>query len=95
MSESNFRCRCGEPLYQAEGMHHRVYHCLSCNEFFCIKGEDHYWLVDEIDLTTGQIIPMEQTEKGRKHVEAENKRLRKIYHTETLCIEESKKEKTE
>jgi hypothetical protein len=54
-------------------MNHRVYHCLVCNEFFCVKGEDHYWRVDEIDLATGQIIPVEQTEKGRKHIEEEQK----------------------
>ena len=93
MTESNFRCRCGEPLYLGDSMHHRVYHCLVCNEFFCVKGENHYWRVDELDLETGQIIPVEQTEKGRKHIEEENKRLRKIFHTQSLCVDETKGDK--
>jgi hypothetical protein len=80
MSESNFRCKCGEPLYFSDdGPHHRVYHCLACNEFYCVKGEDHWWIVDEIDPATGQIIPMEQTEKGKIHVAQEQARLKKLY----------------
>ena len=92
MSESNFRCKCGEPLYAADGgFHHRVYHCLACNEFYVVKGEDHYWLVDEIDMATGQIIPMEQTEKGKKYLAEEKKRLKKLYG-KSLNVDEEKQE---
>jgi hypothetical protein len=80
MSESNFRCKCGEPLYKNDDiLHHTIYHCLACNEFYVVKGQDHYWLVDEIDIATGQIIPMEQTEKGKIHIQKENERLKRLY----------------
>lgn len=82
--ESNFRCKCGEPLMLiGDGLlHHRMYHCSNCNEIYAVKGQDHYMICDEIDLSTGKIIPMEETEKGKKYVEEEEKRLRKLYPNE-------------
>ena len=88
MLESNYRCKCGEPLYRSDSLHHTIYHCLECNEFYAVKGQDHYWVVDEIDLATGKIIPMEQTEKGKKHVQTEKKRLMRIYGVQFQSSEE-------
>jgi len=80
MSESNFRCKCGEPLWFSDTVtRHRIYHCMQCNEIYAVKGDDHYMIIDEIDPKTGQIIPMEETEKGKKYVEKENKRLKRLY----------------
>ena len=80
MSESNLRCICGEPLFFSDnGVRHRIYHCLKCNEIYAVKGEEHYMILSEIDTKTGQIIPMEQTEKGKKYLLKESKRLKKLY----------------
>ena len=82
MSESNLRCKCGEPLWfcdSSSGCRHRIYHCIQYNEIYAVKGDDHYMLIDEIDTKTGQIIPMEQTEKGKIYVRKESKRLKKLY----------------
>jgi len=85
MSESNLRCKCGEPLFFSDnGVRHRIYTCLHCNEIYAVKGDDHYMLLDEIDPKTGQIIPMEQTEKGKAYLLKENKRLKKLYKVQVM-----------
>ena len=81
MSESNFRCSCGEPLYfcdSGSGCRHRIYHCLTCNEIYAVKGDDHYMILAEIDTKTGQLIPMEETEKGKAYVKKEERRLKRL-----------------
>lgn len=80
MSESNFKCKCGEPLFFSDnGIRHRIYHCLTCNEIYAVKGDDHYMILNEIDPKTGQIIPLEQTEKGKVYLAKEVKRLKRLY----------------
>jgi hypothetical protein len=94
MCESNLRCKCGEPLFFTDtATRHRMYHCLSCDELYVVKGDNHYMLLDEIDVKTGQIIPMEQTAKGKIYVAKESKRLKKLYGIRTVAdkpIEEVK-----
>lgn len=91
MSESNFRCKCGEPLFFSDnGVRHRIYTCLHCNEVYAVKGDNHYMILDEIDPKTGQIIPMEQTEKGKAYLLKENKRLKKLYGLKFIVKEGSK-----
>ncbi len=60
MRESNLRCSCGEELFASENMHHTYYICPACNAFYGVKGTDHYFHCDEIDLKTGKIYPYEE-----------------------------------
>jgi uncharacterized protein Veg len=49
-------------------------------------------ILDEIDPKTGQIIPMEQTEKGKAYLIEENKRLKKLYGVQFIVKEGSTKQ---
>jgi hypothetical protein len=59
--ESNLRCPdCGEPLTATESMllRHTYYICISSkckDKVFAIRGTDHYFKCDEIDIKTGKV----------------------------------------
>ena len=68
--ETNRKCPiCGEELHATENLSHTYYLCISpkCKDkIFAIRGIDHYFKCDEIDLKTGKYYPYVPTVGGKQ-----------------------------
>lgn len=48
-------------MVATENLHHTYYICLQCdNHLYAVRGTDHWFKCDEIDIKTGQIYPYDE-----------------------------------
>jgi hypothetical protein len=61
MSKTKYVCPVckGELTPTSDILHHTYFTCENCREIYAVKGQDHWFHVDEIDLETGEIYPYE------------------------------------
>ena len=60
-AETNIKCpKCGEEMFKCENLRHIYYVCPNCRELLAVKGQEHYFHCDEIDVIIGKIIPYKE-----------------------------------